>query len=93
MVKKCVYCSVRVDEYSVVDMCEGCMYQVWGDKMAKAIITNMEKERDKGNLELGDVSGASNIRELVGVKKEFGEIVSDIEIDGEEEEFVFKKGF
>ncbi|MFH0808050.1 MAG: hypothetical protein V1888_00320 [archaeon] len=66
MVKKCVYCSVGVKDDCVVDMCERCMYQVWGEKMAKTIVANMEKERDLGNLELGRVSSFKpEVKEVV----------------------------
>lgn len=59
MVKKCFYCSCEIADQTVVDMCTRCMHGIWGEKMSQAILDNMTKEKESGNLELGRVSEAA----------------------------------
>ena len=48
--KKCLYCGVEIPDDSVIDFCEKCGVQTFGRKMFDAIVFNMNKARDDGNL-------------------------------------------
>lgn len=50
MSKKCIYCSREISEDSVIDFCEKCGIGVWGEKMFKTIVNNMENARNNGDL-------------------------------------------
>ncbi len=50
MVKKCIYCSSEISNDSVIDFCKKCGVGVWGEKMFKTIVDNMESARDNGDL-------------------------------------------
>lgn len=50
MVKKCIYCGSEIPLESVIDFCHRCGVGVWGEKMFKTILKNMEDARDKGDL-------------------------------------------
>jgi len=68
--KKCIYCGREIPDESVIDFCERCGVGVWGEKMFKTILKNMEDAREKGDLchhqaraetkkESGEISGES----------------------------------
>ena len=50
MVKKCIYCGAEVPDKSIVDFCERCGKNVFGEKMFNAIVQNMENARANGDL-------------------------------------------
>jgi uncharacterized UBP type Zn finger protein len=50
MAKKCIYCRNEISDDSVIDCCDACGVGVWGHKMFKAIVKNMEQARDRGDI-------------------------------------------
>ena len=50
MSKKCIYCSSEIPDESVIDFCERCGKNVWGEKMFNTIVKNMEDARANDDL-------------------------------------------
>jgi len=50
MSKKCIYCGAEIEDDCVIDFCQRCGLNVWGEKMFNTIIKNMEDARDRGDL-------------------------------------------
>ncbi len=57
--KSCMFCKRGISEESVIDFCEPCGVGVWGPKMFKTIVQNMESARNAGDLYQGSVTAPS----------------------------------
>ncbi len=60
MVQKCIYCGSEIHDDRPLTVCNKCGLKVWGEKMFKAIVGNMEKARDNGDLSLYKEQDANN---------------------------------
>ena len=69
MVKKCLYCGVELAANCVIDFCDKCGVQTFGRKMFDAIVFNMNKARDDGNLShtarVSDIQQAEMTRDFM----------------------------
>ncbi len=63
--KKCIYCGKDIEERSVVDFCHECGVENFGQKTFKAILENMEKAREKGDLWQGSINLGSSDSEFL----------------------------
>jgi|WetSurMetagenome_2_1015567.scaffolds.fasta_scaffold33723_5 hypothetical protein len=52
MVQKCIYCGAEIHDDRPLTVCNSCGVRVWGEKMFRTIVNNMESAREKGDLEL-----------------------------------------
>lgn len=50
MTKKCIYCSKEISKECVIDFCDMCGKNVFGEKMFNTIKQNMETARTNGDL-------------------------------------------
>jgi len=50
MSKKCIYCKSEICDGRVLDVCDRCGFEVWGEKMFSTILKNMEEADNNGDL-------------------------------------------
>lgn len=50
MGKKCFYCKREISDNRVVDICDICGHNVWGEKMFATIRFKTEEARDNNDL-------------------------------------------
>lgn len=51
--KKCFYCKSELHQESLLDFCENCGKQIFGEKMFNAIVKNMDEAEKRGDLNQG----------------------------------------
>jgi len=51
--KKCIYCKNDISDESVIDFCQRCGDGAFGEKMLSAIVDNMTRAKQRGDLEQG----------------------------------------
>jgi len=54
--KKCIYCTIPLENDQAIDVCVRCGHGIWGERMFSTIKDNMEKAMEKGDLHQGSVS-------------------------------------
>jgi len=77
MSNKCIYCKSYLSDGSVVDICQKCGYNTWGEKMFDTIVSNMESRRKVGDLDQGGIGFEEKSGE--DVLDSSSEILSEIE--------------
>ena len=50
MTKKCVYCKSDLFDNRALDVCDKCGVGVWGEKMFKVILKNMDDAKERDDL-------------------------------------------
>ena len=61
MVIKCSFCKEEIAEKSAFEVCQKCGIKIWGEKMFKAIQSNMEKAKEVGDLYQGSVTNNAEV--------------------------------